>query len=459
MRWHRHPSVVIGERVVTPDGVVPASIHIVDGRIVRVADIDDIGGASAFTTLDAGNAVVLPGLVDTHVHVNEPGRTDWEGFASATRAAAAGGVTTLLDMPLNSIPATTTRAALAAKRAAAEGQCLVDVGFIGGVVPGNSADLTGLWDDGVFAFKCFMVPSGVDEFTHVGAPDLRQAMPVLRQLGATLMVHAEAPDPIERAFAQLADADPRAYATYLASRPSAAEMDAVRLVLALAAEFATRVHVVHVASADVLPLLTAARGAGVAVTAESCPHYLSFDSAGIADGATEFKCAPPIRDRSHQEKLWEALRTGGIDQVVSDHSPCPPTLKRRDVGDFFQAWGGIASLELGLPAMWTAMHSRSFTLTQLGQWMAAAPAQLAGLTGQKGRIAPGHRADLVMFDPDASFLVDAERLHQRHKLTPYAGRTLRGRVHATYHAGELIFVDGDSVGLPAGVVMRRGEAW
>ena len=459
MRWHRHPAVVIGERVVTPHGVVPASVHIADGRIVRVGAIDDTGDASPFTTLDAGDAVVLPGLVDTHVHVNEPGRTDWEGFVSATRAAAAGGVTTLLDMPLNSVPATTTRVALAVKRTAAEGQCFVDVGFIGGVVPGNTEELAGLWEDGVFAFKCFMVPSGVDEFSHVSEADLRDALPVLRQLGATLMVHAELPGPIERAVAALGKADPRVYATYLASRPSAAEVEAVELLLRLARESSARIHIVHVASADVLPLLAAARRNGVTVSAESCPHYLAIDATTIPDGATEFKCAPPIREKTHQDRLWKALADGVIDQVASDHSPCPPPLKRQDTGDFFQAWGGIASLELTLPVVWTAMRSRSMELAQLARWLCEAPARLAGLTGIKGRIAPGYRADLVMFDAEAAFVVDPERLHQRHKFTPYAGRTLRGRVQATYRSGELIFVDDDSVGSPAGVVMRRGAPW
>jgi allantoinase len=459
MRWHRRPAVVIGERVVTPSGVVPASVHIADGRIVRVGNIDDTGEATPFTTLDAGEAVVLPGLVDTHVHVNEPGRTDWEGFASATRAAAAGGVTTLLDMPLNSVPATTTRAALAEKRSAAAGQCFVDVGFIGGVVPGNTGELARLWEDGVFAFKCFMVPSGVEEFSHVSESDLRDAMPALHQLGATLMVHAELPTAIEHALAALGNANPRVYATYLQSRPSAAEVDAVKLLLGLAREYGTRVHVVHVASADVLPLLAAARRNGMSVTAESCPHYLAIDSSAIPDGATEFKCAPPIREKAHQDRLWQALADGAIDQVASDHSPCPPSLKRRDTGNFFQAWGGIASLELTLPVLWTAMHSRSLELTHLARWLCDAPARLAGLTGIKGRIAPGYRADLVMFDADAAFVVDAEGLHQRHKLTPYAGHTLRGRVQATYRSGELIFVEDDAVGSPAGIVMRRGEAW
>ena len=455
MRWHRHPSVVLGERVVTPNGVMPASVHIAEGRITRVSTIDDVGAASPFTTLDAGDVVVLPGLVDTHVHVNEPGRTDWEGFLSATRAAAAGGVTTLLDMPLNSVPATTTRAALAEKRGAAEGQCLVDVGFIGGVVPGNGDELAGLWADGVFAFKCFMVPSGVDEFAHVGEADLRAALPALRRLGAPLMVHAELPGPIEQALASLGNADPRAYTTYLTSRPPAAEVDAVALVLRLAQEFGTHVHIVHVAAAEVLPMLAAARRAGIAVTAETCPHYLTIDAVAIPDGATEFKCAPPIREARHREALWSALGDGGLGHIASDHSPCPPSLKRRDTGDFFQAWGGIASIELTLPAVWTEMRSRGMSLSHLARWLCDAPARLVGLTGIKGQIAAGHRADLVMFDPDAAFVVDAQQLHQRHKMTPYLGRALRGVVQATYRCGELIFVDDDTVGTPAGTVMRR----
>ncbi|HYC51663.1 MAG TPA: allantoinase AllB [Gemmatimonadaceae bacterium] len=459
MRWHRHPSVVVGERVATPNGVVPASIHIADGRIVRVGGIDDIRGASPFTVLDAGDSVVLPGLVDTHVHANEPGRTDWEGFASVTRAAAAGGVTTLLDMPLNSVPATTMRSALSEKRACAEGQCMVDVGFIGGVVPGNTDQLTALWNDGVFAFKCFMVPSGVDEFEHMTEAHLRDAMPVLRRLGATLMVHAETPGPIEHAAASLTGADPRKYQTYLASRPSSAEVEAVGLVLQLAGEFGTRVHIVHVASADVVPLLAAARRQGVPVTAETCPHYLTIEAAEIPDGATAFKCAPPIRESEHRDALWAALSETIIDQVASDHSPCPPAMKMMETGDFFRAWGGIASIELMLPVVWTAMRERSMNLVQLARLLCENPARLAGLTGYKGQIAPGNRADLVMFDSDSSFVVDPVQLHHRHKVTPYAGRTLHGAVQATYRAGELIFVDGDAVGLPAGAVLTRGVPW
>ena len=389
--------------------------------------------------LDAGELLVLPGLVDTHVHINEPGRTEWEGFETATRAAAAGGVTTLLDMPLNSIPATTTGTALAEKVAAARGKTWVDVGFIGGVVPGNADALGRLARGGVLALKCFLVPSGVSEFPHVTAPDLREALPVIAKLDLPLMVHAEMPVVIEAATLEAAASDPTMYATYLASRPAAAEHEAIALVMELAGAAQARVHIVHVSSPESARLVADGRSRGVRVTAETCPHYLFFDAAEVANGATEFKCAPPIRTRHDREGLWEALRSGAIDMVVSDHSPCPPGMKRRDVGDFFIAWGGIASIQLGAAAIWTASAERGIPIEALAQWMCDAPARLVGLDGRKGRIAPGCDADLVVFDPDADVTVRADMLLHRHSISPYVGRRLRGTVEATYVRGVLAF--------------------
>ena len=429
---------VSGTRVATPEGVRPASVFIEHGRITRLGSPDEVATGSD-GVLDAGDVVVLPGLVDTHVHINEPGRTEWEGFETATRAAAAGGVTTLLDMPLNSIPATTSATALAEKIAAATGKTWVDVGFIGGVVPDNSATLGGLARRGVLAFKCFMVPSGVAEFAHVTEHDLREALPEIARLGRPLMVHAESPEVIEAATLEAAAGDPTSYATYLASRPPAAEHEAVATVLQLAAKFGAKVHIVHVSSPRSARLVADARASGVRASAETCPHYLFFEAADIPAGATEFKCAPPIRSGSDRDGLWAALESGALSMIVSDHSPCPPSMKRRDVGDFFVAWGGVASVQLGVSVIWTAMRERGIAIDRLAQWMCAAPARLVGLGERKGRIAPGFDADLVLFDPDRMWKVEADALLHRHPITPYLDRQLHGAVEATYVRGTLAY--------------------
>ena len=457
LRWSQAPHVIRSNNVVLPDGVRPASIHIHEGRIKRVAPWEDTGSPS-LDVMDAHEAFVLPGLVDTHVHINEPGREEWEGFATATAAAAAGGVTTLLDMPLNSVPATTNERALDKKRRAADGKCRVDVGFLGGVVPGNSAQLKPLWDAGVFAFKCFMVPSGVPEFRHVVASDLENALPVIAGLNAVLMSHCEVAGPLDRVGLSLVTRDSRSYATYEASRPPHAETDAVQLLIGLVRKHGARAHVVHVSAHESLALLIAARAGDVAITAETCPHYLAIAAEEIADGATEFKCAPPIRGASNRDALWEGLTEGVLDCIVSDHSPCPPASKRRDTGDFFAAWGGIASLELGLSVVCTEMRHRKIDPMSLGKWMAEGPARLVGLLGRKGVLAAGADADVVIFDPFEQFTVDAARLHQKHKLTPYHGRQLTGRVRATYLHGELIFADGRTVGKPSGRLLSRTKA-
>jgi allantoinase len=444
--------IVRGRRVATPGGIRPASIHVSAGRIEAVEAFDT--ATLDLPVVDAEDAVILPGLVDTHVHINEPGRTDWEGFATATRAAAAGGVTTLLDMPLNSIPATTSVPALTAKRAAARHQAAVDVGFIGGVVPGNTGQLAGFSTAGVHVFKCFLVPSGVEEFPSVSERDLREAMPVLAGLNARLMVHAELPGPIVRAASCLSG-DPRRYATWHASRPASAEVEAIRLIARLAAEFGLRVHVVHLASAESLPGLSAARRAGVRITAETCPHYLTFAAEEIPDGATEYKCAPAIGSRANRDLLWEALEAGALDAVVSDHSPCPPAMKSRDTGSFVSAWGGIASLQLGLAAVWTGARARGIGLDRVVEWMCAGPARVAGLGGSKGAIAPGADADLVLFFPEDEFVVDAARLRHRHAVTPYHGRRLAGVVEATYLRGVEAYRRGGSDLPPAGRLLEH----
>jgi allantoinase len=432
------PDLVLrSRRVVLPEGERPAAVVVREGRIAAIMSLAEAPAAAE--TVDVGDACLMPGLVDTHVHVNEPGRTGWEGFATATRAAAAGGITTLVDMPLNSIPATTTVAALAAKRAAAEAAgCRVDCGFWGGVVPGNTAELEGLAGAGVLGFKCFMVPSGVDEFAHVEEHDLREAMPVLARLGLPLLVHAELPGPIAAAAAAL-QGDRRRHATWLASRPPAAEVEAIRLILRLCEETGCAVHIVHLAAAEALPDLRAARARGLPVTVETCPHYLVFSAGEIADGNTLCKCAPPIREREHRERLWEALREGVIDLVATDHSPCPPRLKRLDTGDFVAAWGGIASLEVALSAVWTEARQRGFAPDDMARWMAQRPARLAGLAGRKGVIAPGADADVIVWDPDAEWTVSGARLVQRHPITPYEGRRLAGRVRVTRVRGATVF--------------------
>lgn len=455
--------IIRSRRVVTPSGVKPASILIADGAIVEIVGHDDarIPAASEIDGLiddlihDLGDAVVMPGLVDTHVHVNEPGRAEWEGYATATRAAAAGGITTLIDMPLNSIPATTSRDALAAKRATAEGKCFIDVGFWGGVVPGNRDQLGALIDAGVMGFKCFLCDSGVDEFASVGEGEVRAALHILGEAGVPLLAHAELPEPLARAALETAARDPRHYATYLDSRPPAAEEQAIALLAALCRETRAPVHVVHHSAATAIPIVEAARNDGLPLTAETCPHYLHFAAETIPDGATEFKCAPPIRSGDNRELLWQALSKGVLGMVVSDHSPCTVALKGREAGDFLSAWGGVASLQLTLPITWTGASRRGYGLVEMTRWMCEEPARLAGLAGKKGVLAPGADADLAVWQPDAEFVVDVATLGHKNKITPYHGETLHGAVARTYLRGELIYDTGAHLGPPRGHLLTR----
>jgi allantoinase len=446
--------VVTSRRVVTPDGERPAAVAVTDGRITAVTAPGD--APDSRERFDAGDAALLPGLVDSHVHVNEPGRTDWEGFRTATRAAAAGGVTTIVDMPLNCSPPTTTIAALAAKAAAARGAALVDYGFWGGAVPGNARDLAALHAQGVLGFKAFLVDSGVDEFAPLDGDALADTMERLAGLGSVLLVHAELPGPIARA-AHAGPAEPRRYASWLAARPVEAELEAIDLVVRSAARTGCPAHVVHLACADGADAIATARIRGTPVSVETCPHYLTFTAEEIPDGATAFKCAPPIRARVHRERLWAALGDARIDLVASDHSPCPPALKGQETGDFFAAWGGIASLELLLPATWTGACARGHHLTALATWLSAGPARLAGLDGRKGRIAVGWDADLVAFEPDVTWTVDPRSLHHRHQITPYAGRDLRGRVMRTYVRGRCVYDRGTFPSSPDGLWLRGRE--
>jgi allantoinase len=447
--------IVRGRRVITPQGEQPAAIFIRGGVIQRIAAFDEIRPDCPI--YEAGDHIVMPGLVDTHVHINEPGRAEWEGFATATRAAAAGGVTTLIEMPLNSIPATTTVAAFQKKLAAASGQLWVDTGFWGGIVPGNSGDLHALWEAGCFGFKCFLVESGVAEFDFVTEADLQEALPHLAELGAPLLVHAELPGPIELALAQRSPTSSgKRYLTWLESRPRAAENEAIALLLQLAVEYSVHIHIVHLSSAESIAQIHRAQLASVEVTVETCPHYLTFASEDIPDGATQFKCAPPIRERENREQLWQGLREGTIGMIATDHSPCPPQMKHLEKGDFLDAWGGIASVQLSLPAVWTEARQRGFNFPDLAHWLCEAPAQLAGLSAKKGSISAGCDADMVIWDADAIFRVEPERLQHRHKLTPYAGRALIGIVEATLLRGEIIYERGGFSSAPTGRVLLRG---
>jgi allantoinase len=439
--------LVRGRKVVLPDGIAAASIRVRGARIEAIEPYGaDPNGAEV---LDAGDLVIMPGLVDSHVHLNDPGREHWEGFATGTRAAAAGGVTTVVDMPLNSVPATTSLAGLLAKQAAAQGNCSVDVGFWGGVVPGNAPDIEPLLEAGVLGFKCFLVHSGVDEFPSVDESDLRQALPVLAMHEAVLLAHAEVPGPIEAAKPQGLR---NAYSTYLASRPPESELEAIDLLIRLCREYRAPTHVVHLATEQAVPQLLEARAAGLPVTVETCPHYLTFEATQIPDGATEFKCAPPIREGVTRQGLWSALEQGSLDLVATDHSPCPPGMKTGADGDFFAAWGGIASLQLGLAAVWTEAKRRGIGIERVAHWMSAAPAKLAGLAGRKGSITPGADADLIFFNPEKP--IDWTRpLEHRHALTPYRNLPLIGVVERTILRGQTVYVEGEFVGRPAGLLL------
>lgn len=435
-------------RVVTPEGVRPAAV-LVDGE--RIRDVTNAGEIPTGTeTLDFRDAAILPGLVDSHVHINDPGRSDWEGFATATRAAAAGGYTLLVDMPLNCLPATTNVAALEAKRKAAKGNCQVDWAAWGGVVHDNQSEIADLAAAGVRGFKCFLIHPGIDGFTMVGEAELRAALPQIAMSDRPLLVHAELPGPVSAAADRLAAADWRRYWTYLQSRPDEAEISAIRLMISLCREYGLRLHIVHLATSEALAELCAARTSGMKLTVETCPHYLYFAAEDIADGATLCKCAPPIRGRDNREKLWQGLRDGVIDLVATDHSPCPPAMKRIEAGDFQSAWGGIASLSVALPVMWTEAWRRGFTLGDIARWMAESSARLAGCHQHKGKIAAGFDADFVIFDPDAGFVVSPDKLHYRHAISPYMGKELRGVVMATYVRGSLVFCDGKFAREPIG---------
>jgi allantoinase len=447
------PKAFLSRRVVTPQGIIAAAVFVEDGRILDVVPPDQL--SPQISVEDFGDAAILPGLVDSHVHINEPGRTEWEGFRTATRAAAAGGYTLLVDMPLNCLPPTTTVAALEAKRKAASGQCHVDWMPWGGVVSDNQEHIESLATSGVPGFKCFLIHPGIDGFTMVNERELRAALPHVARTGLPLLVHAELPGPVDAATRRLTEADWSKYATYLQSRPDEAELSAIRLMLSLCREYHFRLHIVHLATSRALDLLRAAKSEGLPVSVETCPHYLHFSSDKIPDGQTLFKCAPPIRSRENREKLWQRLQEGVIDLVATDHSPCPPEMKRLSERSFRTAWGGIAGLSLALPVMWTEASGRGFTLSDIARWMAEGSARLAGCETRKGRIAKGFDADFVVFEPEAEFIATEGLLHYRHRVSPYLGEKLRGVVKGTYLRGDCIFSVGEFPGEPKGRELRR----
>ncbi|WP_338875769.1 allantoinase AllB [Spirosoma sp. SC4-14] len=421
-----------GKNVITPNGLGPAVVLIKNGQIADVRS--ELPTGFSDNVIDIQDNVLMAGVIDPHVHINEPGRTDWEGFDTATRAALAGGLTTLVDMPLNSSPVTTTVAAFEQKLAATRGQLHTNCGFWGGVVPGNANDIEPLIDKGVLGFKAFLTHSGIDDFPNVTEADLRQAMPIIARYNLPLLVHCEL-----STNELLATGDVRSYQNYLLSRPKAWEDNAIALMIRLCEEYNCRTHIVHLSSANSIQPIAKAKQHGLPLTVETAQHYLFFDAESIPDGQTQFKCAPPIRERANNDRLWQALGAGIIDFVATDHSPAPPDLKHMQNGDFLKAWGGIASLQLALPVLWTAARQRGFSVTDIANWLSEKPAQLAGLAATKGKIAAGYDADLVVWNPNQSFIVTEDAIFHRHKMTPYLHQPLYGVVEQTYLAGTCVF--------------------
>ncbi|MDB5235035.1 MAG: cyclic amidohydrolase [Hymenobacter sp.] len=437
------------QRVVTPEGERAATLFLENGRISALLPHDaDVAGA---TLLDVGDRAILPGVIDPHVHINEPGRTDWEGFDTATRAALAGGLTTLVDMPLNSAPVTTSVANLEIKRAATRGQLHTNVGFWGGVVPGNAAEIEPLIAAGVLGFKAFLTHSGIDDFPNATEDDLRRVMPILARHKLPLLVHCELSEDND----DWKKGDHRSYPNYLASRPKSWEDDAIAMMIRLCEEFNCPVHIVHLSSANSIAPIAAAKARGLPLTVETGQHYLYFNAEDIADGQTQFKCAPPIREKANNDQLWAALQAGIIDFVATDHSPAPPDLKQLASGDFTTAWGGIASLQLALPVLWTAARQRGASLNDLAKWLSANPAKLIGLSYRKGRIAVGYDADLLVLNPEKSFVVEAAMIQHKHKVSPYICQELWGVVEQTFLRGQPVYQHPTFTQLNQGELLTR----
>jgi len=442
---------ISSNRIITADGIKRGCLIVENGRISKIVDVSDGHGLDHIH--EAGNSVVMPGLIDSHVHVNEPGRTEWEGFETATRAAAAGGITTIADMPLNSNPVTTSLTALEEKLAAAKGKLTVDCAFYGGVVPGNTLSLEPLIDAGVRGFKCFLIHSGIDDFPNVTEKDLDASMPVLARRRVPLLVHAE----MECDDSRCEDwsENSSSYHAFLHSRPRRWENDAIDLMINVGRKHDCPVHIVHLSSSDAIEAIKKAKAAGVKVTVETCPHYLTFAAEEIADGDPRFKCAPPIRERENREKLWAALLDGTIDFVVSDHSPCSPSLKFLDEGNLQKAWGGISGLQFVLPTVWTQAKERGVTVDQLSKLLTHGQAKFLALTQSKGQLKPGYDADIVVWDPEAKTKIDASIIHHRHKVTPYDGMELFGKVEKTFVRGQLVYNNGQFASEPVGQFLLR----
>lgn len=455
---------LLSNKVVTPTGVKKAVVLIDRSKGVITSVIDPKDVPSGISVEDLGDFVLMPGLIDSHVHVNEPGRTEWEGFETATRAAAAGGITTIADMPLNSNPVTTTLDALHEKLDSTKSKLWVDCAFYGGVVPGNAAQLESMIQAGVVGFKCFLIHSGIDDFPNVTESDLHQAMPILARHGIPLLVHAE----LEEAHGHSHDdgktceadawTDSRSYKQFLESRPRKWEDDAINLMLTLCEKYSCPVHIVHLSSSETLPEIKSALQRKLPFTVETCPHYLTFASEEIPDGDPRFKCAPPIRERENREKLWEALKADIIKIVVSDHSPCTPSLKFLSEGDLKKAWGGISSLQFRLPVIWSEASKRQCSLTDITRWLCEEPADFLGLGDRKGRIASGYDADLVIWDPATATVFSGDNIHHKHKVTPYDGRQVSGKIVRTYLRGQTIWQDGKHTGTASGARLLRTPA-
>lgn len=441
--------VIYGNRILTPDGIKRAAVLIRDGLIADILPVVPDGVRSP--VIDIHDSILMPGIIDPHIHINEPGRTDWEGFDTATRSAIAGGLTTLVDMPLNSSPVTTTVRAFEQKLAATNGQLHANCGFWGGVIPGNEQDIEPLIKKGVLGFKAFLVHSGIDDFPNVTENDLRKAMPLIAKHDLPLLVHCE----LITGNQQPIGSNSQSYQSYLASRPKKWEDDAIGLMIRLCSEYNCRVHIVHLSSADSIAQIREAKQKGLPLTVETAPHYLYFSAEEIPDAQTAYKCAPPIREKANNDKLWIALQQGIIDLIGTDHSPAPPDLKLIQSGDLMKAWGGIASLQLSLPVMWTAAKKRNIDITYIAKWMCENPARLAGVQQHKGAIAKGFDADLVVWNPDQSFKVTEQILHHRHKITPYVGDQLYGIVEQTWLKGAKVFDKGKFMQLNKGEIITR----
>ncbi|HEX7846502.1 MAG TPA: allantoinase AllB [Chitinophagaceae bacterium] len=443
------PAIAVkSERIVTPEGIRSGFVVITDAVIVDI--VNSVNGFNnEIPVIDVGSKVVMPGIIDPHVHINEPGRTEWEGFDTATRAALASGISSLVDMPLNSSPVTTTVKAFEEKLNAAKDKLHTNCGFWGGIVPGNEKEIEPLIEKGVLGFKAFLTHSGIDEFPNVTEADLRKVMPVIAKHGLPLLVHCELMGNVKSETSNTTS-----YSGYLASRPKKWEDDAIALMIRLCEEFHCRVHIVHLSSADSLPQIIAAKKKGLPLTVETAQHYLYFNAENIKDGQTLLKCAPPVREKANNEKLWQALKEGIIDFVATDHSPAPPAMKELSSGDFMKAWGGISSIQFALPVLWTAAKKHNCSLEDIARCLCEKPALLPGLD-KKGKIAIGCDADLTIWDPEMKFTVTEEMILHKHKTTPYTGEELYGVVAQTWLTGEMVYDEGKFLHLNRGSILRK----